>query len=515
MRTGLGYLFDRSLEMWPDRPALLQDDIVLSYGELDERSNKVAQALLGSGIKKGDRVALLFDNDYRFLEAFFGILRMGGIVVPVNYRLQDDVVRYIIVHSDARALICSGSQTERAAAWLDNIPSVEIAVGIQGDGAKVRSYHQWLEGVTSEPPAISVAEDDVALQPYTSGSTGRPKGCLLSHGGQLWNSRVMAKHREIRPTDKVLVAAPLCHKNAMASIKPLLLIGGTIVLLREFTPEGYLAAISRQQITCTSGVPAMYRMLFQQPELFRRYDTTSVRFCFVGSAAVPPDLQSIFPRFFPNAVVREGYGSTEGGPVSLMQPADGSSGLLPLEDCLLKIIRDDGSECLPGETGELVIKNPGLLQAYYKDPEATAASLRDGWYYTGDLAKVTPEGRYFIVGRKDDRINCGGENVYPKEIEDILHQHPGVADVCVVGLSHHIKGEVPVAFVVLNDDADIPDPEAELKSFFFERGPAFAHPRHIFVIPELPLSAPGKIDRNELRRWAEVLVSGRQKGVMS
>jgi acyl-CoA synthetase (AMP-forming)/AMP-acid ligase II len=284
-------------------------------------------------------------------------------------------------------------------------------------------------------------------------------------------------------------------------------VGGSVVVLPAFDPEAYLAAVARYRVTVTTGVPAMYQMLMNRKELFARHDTRSVRFCFVGSAQVPYGFHEAIRAYFPNAHVRETYGSTEAG--LLVQPPDGSLGLLPVPGNEVRVIRDNGEECAANEAGEIILRNPSVTRGYYKNPEATAERIRNGWYHSGDLVRCTEDGRYFVVGRKDDRINTGGENIYPKEIEDILLRHPKVGDACVVPVSHPIKGQVPVAFVVLRQPNTAT--ESEIKEFYVAYGAPFAHPRRVFFIKKLPLSAPGKVDRNSLRAKAESTGGGDSK----
>jgi acyl-CoA synthetase (AMP-forming)/AMP-acid ligase II len=250
----------------------------------------------------------------------------------------------------------------------------------------------------------------------------------------------------------------------------------------------------------------MYQMFIAQRQLFSRYDTSSVRICFVASAQVPSGLQQAIRAYFPKAHLQEIYGATEAG--FLLQPLDGAPGLIPIPEAGVRILRDDGSECAEDEVGEITFQNHGVTLGYYRNPDITAERLRDGRYHTGDLGRRTANGRYVVLGRKDDMIVTGGENVYPKEIEDLLLRHPAVSEVCVVPVPHPIKGQVPVAFVVLRDPGAVT--EAAIKHFYFAHGAAYAHPRRVFVLPELPLSAPGKIDRNRLRAMAESAI--RQEG---
>ncbi|HWU39488.1 MAG TPA: long-chain fatty acid--CoA ligase, partial [Candidatus Acidoferrum sp.] len=374
-------------------------------------------------------------------------------------------------------------------------------------GPGVTAYESWIDEASNGALNLHVSEDDIAIQAYTAGSTGKPKGCLLTHRGQMWNLTSVLSVVQLTAEDRAVVATPFGHKNATMSIKRLLRVGGSVVILRGFDPEAYLAAVDQYHVTCTTGVPAMYQMLAARKELFSRYNTRSVRICFAASAQVPYGLQQSIGRFFPSARLLEIYGATEAG--FLVQSLDGRQGLIPVPEAGVRIVRDDGADCSSEEVGEIVFENPGVTRGYYKNADATAERIRNGQYHTGDLARRTEEGRYFVLGRKDDMIITGGENVYPKEIEGILLRHPKVADACVVPVPHSVKGQVPVAYVVLRDAATAS--ESDIKEFYLTHGAPYGHPRRIFFLGELPLSAPGKIDRSSLRAEAE-LATGEDSG---
>jgi long-chain acyl-CoA synthetase len=291
------------------------------------------------------------------------------------------------------------------------------------------------------------------------------------------------------------------------SIKRFLRVGGSVVLRQSFYPEDYLATVERYKVTCMTGVPAMYQMLVARRELLSQHDTRSVRCCFVASAEVPAGLQQALKDYFPNAYLQEIYGATEAG--FMLQPVGGARGLVPIPGAGVQVLDEDGRECAMGEVGEITFKNPGVTLGYHRNPELTADHLRGGRYHTGDLGRQNSPGCYQVIGRKDDMIVTGGENVYPKEVEDLLLRHPSVAAACVVPVPHPIKGQVPVAFVVVRDGHAVT--EAAIKQFSLERGAAYAHPRRVFFLKAFPLSAPGKIDRNRLRAMAESGIRDREQ----
>jgi acyl-CoA synthetase (AMP-forming)/AMP-acid ligase II len=497
-------LFDPALATFPDKAAIIQGETSLSFRELDRRADQLAGALWRDGVGPGVRVALVFDNDYRFLECYFGVLRIGAVVVPVNHRLSNDGISSILENAEAEILLVSASEVSRLRTLRAGLLSSRRVVEIGASGSSVIGYDTWIARASAgSPPRVPISQSDIAIQAYTAGSTGRPKGCLLNHAGQLWNLDNVLSVVGFTSGDRAIVATPLGHKNATMSIKRLLRVGGSVVLLRAFDPKEYLAAVDQFKVTCTTGVPAMYQMLMAQPQLFSRYDTGSVRICFVASAQVPSGLQQAIRAYFPKAHLQEIYGATEAG--FLLQALDGAPGLIPIPEAGVRILRDDGSECAADEVGEITFQNPGVTLGYYRNPEITAERLRDGRYHTGDLGRRTANGRYVVLGRKDDMIVTGGENVYPKEVEDVLLRHPAISAACAVPVPHRVKGQVPVAFVVLRDPGDVT--EEAIKRFYLAHGAAYAHPRRVFVLPELPLSAPGKIDRNRLRVIAEGAIS--------
>ena len=344
------------------------------------------------------------------------------------------------------------------------------------------------------------------MQPYTSGSTGKPKGVLLTHGGQIWNVDLLCKLEAFDDRERALVAVPLYHKNAMlGAVKPMLLCGGSLVILPGFDPVHVIRSIARYKVTYMTGVPAMFSRILAEKEELRKHDVKSLRYAVCGSAEVSEELVAEFERTFPDAIIAESYGLTEGGPDPISNCRyglikRGSCGRhIPGSD--VKIVGEDGAtELGPNEVGELITRNPGLAKGYWKLPEVTKKKFRDGWLYTGDLMRRDEDGFFYFVGRKDDMINVSGENVYPKEIVDILLRHPSVREAYVVPRRHPIKGAVPVAFIV-QSPTGIASAE-ELKQFFLKYGAPYAYPRHIYFLDSMPLGGTGKIDRAQLEELA-------------
>lgn len=506
----LGDLTRDAVRLMPEQPAVIQGDVVITYGELETRMNRFANCLVGLGLRQGDRVAFFYGNEARFIELFFGAMRAGAVAVPLNIRLTDDTLRYILDHAEVRAIVISEALGERGAALVEVQGGGDIVIFEGQPSARGHHLKTLLSRASDAHPTVPIHPDDLCMMPFTSGSTGRPKGVLLTHGGQLWNADAMRKTLMIDETERALVAVPLYHKNAMAgAVKPFLLGGGTLVILPAFDSETVIRAIDVYRCTYLPGVPAMFKLLVAQADLVARHDVSSLRWAVCGSATVPEQTLHLFEQQF-GAPIGEGYGLTEGGPVVAETPRwgirkYGSTGL-PLPGCQVRLL-DSASGARDvdiGEVGELVVRNPGIARGYYKLPDLTAQRFTaDGWLYTGDLARRDEDGYLYISGRKDDMINVGGEHVYPKVVEDLLQRHPAIADVAVVSAPHPVKGEAPVAFVVLKPGAKLS--EEEVKAFALAHGPAFAHPRRVYFLEHLPLSGTGKVDKVALRARVEAL----------
>ena len=509
----LGHIFDVPLRLTPDEPAVFQDDTVLSFQNLEARCNRMANALRGIGVAEGERVALMFSNDYRFLESAFGPMRLGAVPVLLNTRMSDAALSYVLQDSEASVLIANRDMADRARLLAKDVQGLKNIIVDAPAGEGFLSYDRFLESQPDSLERRRTDPDEICMQPYTSGSTGKPKGVLLTHGGQIWNTDILRKAFHADQSERALISVPLYHKNAMiGAVKPFLLAGGSLVILPGFDPLQVIEAIERHRVTYLTGVPAMYKMVLAEKEALARHDVSSIRYAVCGSAEVPEELLEEFGRVF-GAPMAESYGLTEGGPVPIVNSRwglkkRGSCGTA-FPGCDVKLVAKDGStEVRANEVGELVTRNPGLAKGYWKRPEATAERFRDGWLYTGDLMRRDEDGFYYFLGRKDDMINVGGENVYPKEVEDILLRNPQLRDACVVPVQHAVKGAVPVAFVVERTEGQTS--EEEVKAFFLENGAAYAHPRHVFFLERLPLGGTGKLDRAALRALAEERVSNRE-----
>jgi len=452
------------------------------YAELDATCDAIADGLVARGIVRGDRVGILALNRTEYIAALYGTMRAGAIPVPLNIKLPAEGLAFIARDAGLKLLFVDAAHRKVAP---PDVPAVDFDA----------DYAQFLM-----PGPFAVVEPgsgDICLQPYTSGSTGRPKGVLLTHAGQAWQIDALVKARRMTPDDRVLVAAPLYHKNALVWTKVGLAGGSSLVLLARFDQRLYVESIGRYRVTRLSGVPTMFHLILSDPALART-DVSSVRFVGVGSAPASPALFEALHRAFPNVAASNGYGVTEAGPVMFAGhpnglPRPATSIGYPLAGCEIRL--DPG----PDE-GVLLTRNPGVMAAYHNLPEETARRLKDGWFDTGDVCRRDGDGFYYFVGRTDDMFVCGGENVYPGDVEGTLERHPDILQAAVLPVDHELKGQVPVAFVVARPGSGLG--EQAVKEWALAHGPAYQHPRRVFLVPELPLAGTNKIDRAALKARA-------------
>lgn len=487
-----------SAERNPAKVALITNKTMLTYNELKDRVNKSGNLFLSIGIQAGDRVSLLFPNDYRFLEICFGLMAIGAIPVPMNAKLGPKALAYIAKDSGSKALIYHYT-------FKDKVQSVQTHTHVDHYVIVDDLYDEKVNKQSATLSIFQATTDDLCFLPYTSGSTGNPKGCMLTHSGQYWNVQSTAEVRNQSSQDRILIAVPLYHKNAMAEMKRIFYLGASAVILPQVDAHAILHAIHEHNCTFITGVPAMYRLLVNHLRDHSNYNLSSLRFVLCGSSDAPSELlDEIYERM--GAQVYEGYGLTEGGPIVLSSRKGktrlGSAGL-PVPGCSIRIVNDEGLPVDLGETGELWVKNPGVAKGYWNLPELSKERItKDGWLKTGDSVREDKDGFVYILGRKDDMINIGGESVYPKEIENIILQNQKVKDVCVLPMNDQLKGQVPVAFIVSNESLS----EDEVKKHFIENGPAYAHPRHVFFLNHLPLTGPGKVDRTSLQNKLQTIL---------
>ncbi|KAI3590965.1 Long-chain-fatty-acid--CoA ligase [Cupriavidus sp. U2] len=458
-----------------------------TFGDIDIAADAVARGLLGRGLAQGDRIALLGVNSVDYVVSLLGIMRAGLVAVPVNFKLPQPLVDYIIADSGARLVLCD--RAHRAA-----VPAATPAIVF---GSPEHAALSTPDGDPAAFTAYAPADEDLALLLYTSGSTGRPKGVRLSHASHLW---VVHARRAGTPLagERVLIAAPLYHMNALALILLALACHAPSVLLPQFQAAAYINAIGRYQCTWLTAVPPMIAMMLRERALLDRTDLGSVRAVRMGSAPVSPALKAQIHQLLPNARVINAYGTTEGGPVVFGPHPDGlptpaQSVGYPHPAVAVRLIDEQGQAA---DEGVLELRSPGLMLGYHNRPELQPFT-EDGYYITGDVFRRDADGFYTFVGRRDDMFVSGGENLYPGEIEKALERHEAVQQASVVPVPDEIKGTKPVAFVVLRPGI-APPTEHALREWSLTQLAAYQHPRRIWYVDALPLAATQKIDRRAL-----------------
>jgi long-chain acyl-CoA synthetase len=499
-RRNLGYFFDDALKRVPDKVAIIDlfggQERWVTYAELDARMDRVARMLARLGVEPGQRVAMLVGNRSEFVEFFFGAMRAGAIPLPLNTRLAAETIEEII-RSARCVLAVFDPSSHRDAVSI----ALRIALPRTLLLDELREGLLSFEDEIAKPaPAVTpprIAEDSQAFQPYTSGSTGRPKGAIMTHRGMLWYVAYNQRYWPSCESDRGLVALPLFHKNALrGTVKPMLYAGGSFVLMPHYEPRAYLEALAKYRCTYSRGVAAVFTMFLQHREFLRSLDLSALRSMSIGSAVVAPELLEAVERALPHVKVSESYGLTEGGsplraPIDGRPAPRGSPGVAAPE-IELRLVDPDGRDAQ--HEGELLIRCPYVCLGYHNEPEITRRKLQGGWLHTGDIFRKDKDGFFYFRSRVDDMFSCGGENVYPKEIENLLFSHPEVVNAVVAPVPHPVKGFVPAAMVVSATGSSLT--ADALKAYCLDRGPAYSHPRFIAMVQSLPLNGAGKIDRN-------------------
>ncbi|WP_280370166.1 long-chain-fatty-acid--CoA ligase [Nocardia wallacei] len=466
----------------PERVAIRYEQTVLTYAELEDRTARVARLLRERGIGSGDRVALMLPNVPEFVVLYYGILRAGAIVVPMNPLLKSREVAYYLSDSGARLLFeFTGGPGEGVRGATE--AGAEVVEVEPGTFAALLATH---EPDRTEPVH---GEDGIAVILYTSGTTGAPKGAALTHDGLAHNAEVYATQvQDVGRDDVLLGCLPLFHTfGQTCAMNTAVCAGAALTLLSRFEPDAVFAAVRRDGVTMFAGVPTMYSALLHAPGAAAA-DMSSLRRCVSGGASLSAELLRAFEDFF-GCVILEGYGLSETSPVvtfnhvgRVRKPGSIGTPIRDVEVALLDIA--DG-------IGEIAVRGPNVMRGYWGRPEATREAISEGWFRTGDLARRDEDGYYFIVDRKKDMIIRGGYNVYPREIEEVLHEHPGVAQAAVVAIPDDRLGEEVGAAIVLSPDSTAT--VAELRDFVRERVAAYKYPRRVWLMDALPTGPTGKI----------------------
>src|ERR1700761_4955007 len=475
------------------RVAVRVDDAAMTYRALDEASARVAGLLHERGLRPGDRVGIMMPNVAEVPVVYYGVLRAGGVVVPMNPLLKAREVAYYLGDAGAGLLFAWHTFADQASLGAEQAEAAVIVVDAAG-------FPELLASATPDDAVMPREDEDTAVILYTSGTTGHPKGAELTHGNLISNTEVARTDIvRARPDDVIFGGLPLFHVfGQTVALNVSGAAGACLTLLPRFDAEHALRIVASHRVSVFEGVPTMYVALLHQPDR-AGYDTSALRMCISGGAALPVEVLRGFDEAF-GVPVLEGYGLSETSPVaSFNHPGrerkPGSIGT-PIRDVEMRTVDELGQPVPLGEVGEIAIQGPNVMKGYWQRPEATADAIRGGWFHTGDLARVDEDGYFFIVDRKKDLIIRGGYNVYPREIEEVLYEHPAVAEAAVIGLPHPALGEEVAAAVALKPGAAIS--AEDLRAYVKGQVAAYKYPRHLWLVEALPKGATGKIQKRDI-----------------
>ncbi|BCY09398.1 long-chain fatty acid--CoA ligase [Actinoplanes sp. L3-i22] len=498
----LAVILRESANARPGAPAIICDQGAMTYAELDARSDAVAAALTARGVRPGDRVALQLPNVPEFPIAFYGILKAGAVAVPLNVLLRAPEIAYQLSDSGTRLLITWGTLLGDATKGAAQAGVADCYAAGPGPVDPVRPFAELTVPVPLRQPLADREPQDVAAIVYTSGTTGRPKGAELTHLQLYMNADIPGRLFELRPDDVVLTVLPLFHVFGLSStMNAGIRFGAALSLVPRFTPDAVLGAIARDRATIFDGVPTMFTALLAHPDA-ARYDTSCLRVCISGGDAIPAPVMDGFEQRF-GVPILEGYGMTETAATISFNCTEKDRRVYsvgrPVWGVEVQVWDESGYPLPAGSSnvGELVTRGYHTMRGYHDDPAATAEAFAGGWFHTGDLGYFDADGFLFIVDRKKEIIIRGGYNVYPREVEEVLHQHPGILTAAVIGVPDERLGQEVKAFVVPRPG---PAPTAaEVIAHCRERLAAYKYPRVVELRSSLPLSGAGKVLKKELR----------------
>lgn len=507
----LGQLLEQRAGVAPEKHFLFSeaDGRRFTFEEFDGAVNRASRKLKSKGISRGDVVSLLMPNSVEYIIAYFACWKLGAIAGPVNSLLKADEVAFVISDSDAKALLVHSD-------FLPTIDSIRTALpGLQAviqfdDEATVTSgldavpiaIGKAFNGSSSEPEInAEVNLDSEAIIIYTSGTTGKPKGCLLTHGNLIANARQISDWLGFTKDDRLLTVMPLFHMNAVSvTTISALYAGGSTVVSPKFSASRFWQIVSDYGVTSFGSVATMLSMLLRTyPDgVPKGLKTDQLRFAMCGSAPVPTEVLQRFEETF-HCLVIEGYGLSESTCRSTFNPPDqrrrpGSCGMAIGNE--MKVVDEEDTEVANGELGEIVLRGENILKGYHKNEAATATAFRNGWFHTGDIGYRDADGFFYIVDRKSDMIIRGGENIYPREIDEVLYQHPAVAAAATIGVPDPLYGEEVAAFIVLKEGREAT--EEEIISFCGERLADYKCPKTVRIVKDIPKGPTGKLLKREL-----------------
>jgi len=505
---------DIATSIYPDNVAIIFEDKRYTFAQLNQRVNKLANALSRLGLNQGDRIAILQVNCNQCVEAYFAASKLGAIYLPLSYRAKGDELTYMLNNAEARVLLVGERYTDLVTAIRPRLETVQTCISIEKEHDGMVYYRDTLQSAPDEEIVTEVDEDDTTILMYTAGTTGFPKGVMLNH-----NSFVRYVLEHVTPSEpgsqeRNILSVPLYHVAGIQAMMAAVYGGRTMVMERQFDPKEWMELVAQERATRAMMVPTMLKMLIDHPE-FGKYDLSSLKIITYGAAPMPLPLIRRALEVFPGVSFINAFGQTEtAATVTMLGPEDHvitgtgaerekklkrlSSIGRPIAGVEMKIVDEAGKELPVGEVGEIVARGPRVMSGYWKDQKKTAQTIdKEGWVHTGDLGYVDEEGYFFLAGRATDVIIRGGENISPDEIEVVLQEHPKVEEVAVIGVPDEEWGEVPWAVIVVGE-GQTATPE-EIIEFCRDRMASFKRPRSVLFVDQLPRNPMGKILRRVLR----------------
>jgi len=496
-------------EKYKDKVFLYWKDITVSYTQLNELTNKVANFLYDLGIRKGDKVSVYLPNMPEYVYLYLGIPKLGAVTGPVNSLFKPREVKFVVGHSEAKAIVTIPKFMDLVNQIKEDLPDLKHIIVIGESVEGTLNYGELMEKASSDaPPEVTIDErEDYAAILYTSGTTGFPKGVLQTHFNIRRNSEMIRDFINAKEYFRFMLILPLFHCNAqIVTIMAPLIIGASSILTPGFSAKTHWETVAKYKATTFSCVPTVLSILLRMPH--ENLNLSSLEYIVCGAAPLPVEVFKAFENTFDCKVI-EGYGLTEGTCASSVNPLPtetedrrkvGSIGI-PLPGNEMKIVDENGNNVPPNTKGEIIIKGDNIMKEYFKNPEANAETLKNGWLYTGDIGLMDEDGFFFITDRKKDMIIRGGENIYPREIEEVLYSHPAVSLATVIGVRDKIYGELPKAFAVLKEGESLT--EEDLIEYCKKNLADFKVPKYVEFRDDLPKTPTGKIMKQTLREEEE------------
>lgn len=504
----IGQLLERSARLYSDKTAIVFEKVRLSYKEFNERVNSLANALLDLGIQHQDNIGIVCHNSNYSLEIIFACAKIGAIATTFNCCLLPKELTLLIEDSESKIIFMSGRLKKIYYPLKEILKDKPIFISIEDDLEGAINYKSFMENYSTVAPIREIQEQDVLHQIYTSGTTGRPKGAMLTHKNVIFHALTNIVETEWSHKEKFLSVLPLFHAAGVAASYINIIVGSTMVIQNGFKPEAYLSAIEEEKITRTGLVPTILASLIEYPDL-NKYDLSSVKTFIYGAAPISKELLAKSLKCF-KCNFYQFFGMTEMGPeICVLYPDDHvldesqqkikrliSAGR-PKIGCLVRVIDENGQNCTPGRTGEIIASGSNMMKGYHKMPEETAKVIKDGWYYTGDMGYMDEDGYLYLVSRKSDMIISGGVNIYPAEIESCIDQLEDVIKTAVIGVPDEKWGESVKAIIVKKPGSLLS--EEDVIKHCTESIAKYKRPKSVDFVESLPVNAMGKVLKRVLR----------------